>query len=150
MNEQHPQIQFTKEEEKDGQISFLDVLVKRENNLFKTSVYRKPTHTDRYTHFTSHHHPRVKMGTIKCLMRRAEKICDDRNRGKEVTHIRNTFMKNGYPKRLVSWVLSALPRQPTEAEDTSTSKPASLFLPYIQGLSAPELFLVPKPGMGQC
>ena len=98
LNAQHSQIQFTKEEEKDGQISFLDVLVKRENNSFKTSVYRKPTHTDRYTHFTSHHHPRVKTGTIKCLMRRAEKICDNGNRGKEVTHIRNTFVKNGYPK----------------------------------------------------
>ncbi|MCG8625936.1 MAG: hypothetical protein MJE68_28560, partial [Proteobacteria bacterium] len=73
-------------------------------------------------------------GTIIRLMRRAE-ICDDGNRRKEVTHIRNTFVKNGYPKRLVSRVLSAPPRQPTEAKDTSTSKPASLFLPYIQGLS---------------
>lgn len=135
LNAQHPQIQFTKEE-KDDQISFLDVLVKREDGIFKTSVYRKPTHTDRYTHFTSHHHPRVKTGTIKCLVRRAEKICDDGSRGKEVAHIRNTFVKNGYPKRLISRVLSAPPpRQPTEAEDTPTGKPASLFLPYIQGLS---------------
>ena len=135
LNAQHPQIQFTKEE-KDDQISFLDVLVKRKDGIFKTSVYRKPTHTDRYTHFTSHHHPRVKTGTIKCLVRRAEKICDDGSRGKEVAHIRNTFVKNGYPKRLISRVLSAPPpRQPTEAEDTPTGKPASLFLPYIQGLS---------------
>ena len=65
----------------------------------------------------------------------SQEICDNRNRRKEVTHIRNTFVKNGYPKRLVSRVLSAPPRQPTEAEDTSASKPASLFLPYIQGLS---------------
>ena len=96
LNAQHPQIQFTREEKKDNQISFLDMLVKREDGVYKMSVYRKPTHTDRYTHFTSHHHPRVKTGTVKCLVRRAEKICGEENKGKEVTYIRNTFLKNGY------------------------------------------------------
>jgi hypothetical protein len=42
LNKQHPQIHFTKEEENDNQINFLDVLVKKENGRFKTTVYRKP------------------------------------------------------------------------------------------------------------
>ena len=112
--------------------------MKREDGVYKTSVYRKPTHTDRYTHFTSHHHPRVKTGTVKCLVRRAEKICDKENKGKEITHIRNTFLKNGYPKQLVSRILGTPAGQQTrttENEDTTTNKPASLFLPYIQSLS---------------
>ena len=133
LNAQHPQIQFTREEEKDNQISFLDVLVKRKDGVFKTSVYRKPTHTDRYTHFTSHHHPRVKTGTIKCLARRAEKICDKENKGKEVTHIRNTFLKNGYPKLLVSQILSTPAGQQTrttENEDITTKPAASSYPTY--------------------
>lgn len=47
LNNQHPQIQFTREEENSNQISFLDVLVKKEGRVFKTAVYRKSTHTDR-------------------------------------------------------------------------------------------------------
>ena len=102
LNKQHPQIQFTREEENNGQINFFDVLVKKENGGFKTAVYRKPTHTGRYTHFTSHHHPQVKSGTIRCLTERARRICQDDNRKEELLHIRDIFLKNGYPKHVIS------------------------------------------------
>lgn len=48
LNNQQPQIQFTKEVENDNHINSLDVLVKKENRRFKMAVYRKPTHTGRY------------------------------------------------------------------------------------------------------
>ena len=49
LNRQNADIQFTKEIEENGKISFLDCLVTRNNNDNKlsTTVYRKPTHTDR-------------------------------------------------------------------------------------------------------
>ena len=53
-------IQFTKEEEVDGKIPFLDVLVVRKTGGISTTVYRKPTHTNRYIHYSSHHPPSVK------------------------------------------------------------------------------------------
>ena len=41
-------IKFTKELEKSGQLAFLDVSVQQmEDGSLATSVYRKPTHTDR-------------------------------------------------------------------------------------------------------
>ena len=43
-------IQFTMEEESEGQLTFLDVLIKDDCRLI-TSVYQK-THTDRYIHYT--------------------------------------------------------------------------------------------------
>ena len=65
------------EMEADEQISFLDVSVKRKAGTFTTTVYRKLIHTDLYTHYSSHHHPSVKSGTVRCLGRRAETICVD-------------------------------------------------------------------------
>ena len=47
LNKQNASIQFTKEIEENGKISFLDCLVTRENNTLRITVYRKPTHTDR-------------------------------------------------------------------------------------------------------
>ena len=42
-NEQNANIQFTKEIEENGKLSFLDCLVIRDNNELRTTVYRKPT-----------------------------------------------------------------------------------------------------------
>ena len=47
LNEQNADIQFTKEIEENGELPFLDCLVSDDNNELRTTVYRKPTHTDR-------------------------------------------------------------------------------------------------------
>ena len=42
-----PSIRFTKEEESNGQLAFLNVLLRREDDgMISTSVYRKATHTN--------------------------------------------------------------------------------------------------------
>ena len=56
LNQQEPLIQFTMEREEEGKIPFLDALIERDHNKRTMSVYRKPTYTDRYLHFTSYHH----------------------------------------------------------------------------------------------
>ena len=68
INTIHPNIQFTMETEKNRRLSFLDVLITRaEEEKLEFTVYRKPTHTDRYLHRTSNYHPRQKRGIIKTL-----------------------------------------------------------------------------------
>ena len=66
LNSIRPSIHFTMELEEDRKLPFLDVLVTRGADRLTTMVYRKVTHTDRYIHFTSNHHNRVKRGVIKC------------------------------------------------------------------------------------
>ena len=46
LNRQNADIQFTKQIEENGKIPFLDYLVTRHNNKLKSTIYRKPTHTD--------------------------------------------------------------------------------------------------------
>ena len=91
------------EMEADNQISFLDVSVKKNAGTFTTKVYRKPTHTDLYIHYSSHHHLSVKSGTVRCLGRRAGTICvDETSREEELAHLRDTFWGNGYPKGIIT------------------------------------------------
>ena len=55
LNSYHPNIQFTFELEKNKQITFLDVLVKRTvANQIETCVHRKETSTDLYSNWNSH------------------------------------------------------------------------------------------------
>ena len=51
-----PSIRFTKEEESDGHLAFLDVLLcRKDDGTISTSVYRKATHTNQYLSFRVHH-----------------------------------------------------------------------------------------------
>lgn len=61
---QAPNIHFNADIEKDNQ-HFLDVLVSREPK--NRTMYTKPTHTDRYRHGSSNHHPVHKRPVLKSL-----------------------------------------------------------------------------------
>ena len=60
------------EAENDSKIAFLETSVsKQPDGHLTTSVYRKPTHTDQYLAYDSHHPQTVKRGIVKCLYDRA-------------------------------------------------------------------------------
>ena len=46
INNLHQNIKFTMEEESNGELAFLDTLLKRINGEISVLVYRKLTHTD--------------------------------------------------------------------------------------------------------
>ena len=49
-------IQLTFEEESDGEIAFLDTkIIRKPDGSIKLDIYRKPTHTNQYLQFSSHH-----------------------------------------------------------------------------------------------
>ena len=65
LNNQHPGIQFTMEEESGCKLPFFDVLMTKKDDRLLTSVYQKPTHTERYIPFNSHHHRKTIMGVLR-------------------------------------------------------------------------------------
>uniref|UniRef100_A0A1B6D9B7 Reverse transcriptase domain-containing protein n=1 Tax=Clastoptera arizonana TaxID=38151 RepID=A0A1B6D9B7_9HEMI len=73
LNFVHPSIQYTMEVENNNTLPFLDVLVIRKNGSLGHTVYRKPTHTDRYLNADSHHHPAQKQAVLSTLANRAIK-----------------------------------------------------------------------------
>ena len=61
--------------EKDSTIPFFDTTVTRDSDgPLTTTVYRKPTHTDQYLAYDSHHPQSVKSGMVKCLYDRAKHL----------------------------------------------------------------------------
>ena len=80
LNNVRPSIRFTVKVEKDGRLPFLDTLLqRRDDGSLDVTVYRKPTHTDRYLDFHSPHPPQVKRGLVKCLFDRARTITTGKN-----------------------------------------------------------------------
>ena len=69
VNKQNTNIQFTKEIEENGKLPFLDCLVSRNNNELHTTVYRKPTHTNRLLDKSSYNPTSHKATTIRTLTR---------------------------------------------------------------------------------
>ena len=71
LNSINRHISFTIEHESNGQLLFPDILISRDNGKLMVNIYRKPTHTDRYLDFHSHHDRKHKISTAETLLHRA-------------------------------------------------------------------------------
>ena len=97
LNEHNIDIQFTREIGEDGKLPFLDCLVSRNNNELQTTVYRKPTHTDRLLDESSYNPTSHKATTIKTLTRRAQLVCNTPDSlSDENKYLDRVFNKNNY------------------------------------------------------
>ncbi len=85
LNQQHPKILCTVEEEKDDKLRVLYGLVMKEGGRLLTSVYRKPTHTEKYISYHSHHHLKTITGFLRCMRDRARNICPTKMHRKWIT-----------------------------------------------------------------
>lgn len=95
LNAINSKIQFTMELETNNSLAFLDVLVIRNpDNTLGHTVYRKPTHTDRYLNGNSHHHP-TQLNTVgKSLVQRAQGICDQQHLDSEIRYVKQVLHNN--------------------------------------------------------
>ena len=93
-------IKFTAETSKaDGSVPFLDTLVTPQSDgSLATTVYRKPTHTNQYLQWYSHHAISNKHSIISSLLHRAKDICSNQHLlEEEQTHIQRALSMCKYP-----------------------------------------------------
>ena len=138
LNNIHPQVNFTFEEMQNNQMPFLDSLVIREGNSLESKVYKKPTHTGQYIHYTSNVAPNIKASVISALTRRAKLVCTKNEYlAEEIQYIKKTMMLNGYPKTFVEKeikkTLKNMESTPHNSSKEKTEGIAKLFLPYEGG-----------------
>ena len=73
-----------------------------------SSVYRKPTHTDQYLAYDSHHPQSVKRGIVKCLYDRAKRLVTKPSViAGEKKHPSSVLVSNGYPSSFVQRITKA-------------------------------------------
>ena len=139
LNEQNTNIQFTKEIEENGKIPFLDCLITRENNTrtktdpntLRTTVYRKPTNTDRLLDQTSYNPTSHKATTVRTLTRRAQIVCDsDDSLTDEIKHLNTVFTKNNYSTDFIERNTYIRSNDSSNNSYTTTAT-----IPYIRGTS---------------
>ena len=139
MNSQHPNIKFTKEEEKDNTLPFLDVCIKRENGSFTTSLYRKDTFSGVYTNYKSHLSNNYKLGLIFTLLHRAYTICSDNKYFHcELNKIKDILLTNGYPlfviDRSIRMFLNKIRANPVNVESDNRTE-VFITLPFLGQIS---------------
>ena len=141
INKIDPHIQFTTDDAKaDGSIPFLATIVMPQpDNSLLTSVYRKPTHTDLYLHWDSHHHLSAKFSVINTLKHRAKTVCSNYHLLKEEEDYLNKALRRCMHS---AWGLNRVNinqnknKQGTNKNKTNTnSKKPYIVVPYKQCLS---------------
>ena len=87
----HQNITFTMEEESNGELAFLDTL------------YRKPTHTNQYLYYNSHHQTSCKESVASPLFNRAYSIITNKDDlHKENARIKQVLKENGYRESIIN------------------------------------------------
>ena len=96
LNPINPPILFPLEHERDRQLPFVDTLVSHSNGTITTNVYQKPTHTNRYLDYNSHHDKKHKISTATTLLRRASKIPNTEDgKAEQIQQVTETLRTNG-------------------------------------------------------
>ena len=155
LNTVDPNIEFTMEEAgADGGVPFLDTYCTVDNHgAITTKVYRKPTHTDLYLNWDSHHPLSAKISVVNTLFYRAEVVCSDKDSLEaEQSHLREVLTANGYPPWAIQRGINLIRRRPSRQSDRTDSGVKKqykgfLVVPYVQGLSEPYKRLLEKVGI---
>ncbi len=155
LNCQDPNIIMTEELEKDSSLPFLDVLVTRptfhsdgmKNMPMNLAIYRKPTHIDRYLHYSSAYPPGIKRNGFTGLCLRASQILKDHpwELRSEIRHLKDAFSNknNGYPMYILNeWYRnfqSSLLKNPNHLNIKTRFVQEEMF-----NVSGQQIFLVPE------
>ena len=102
LNNKHPNINFTVEQETEGKLPFLDILLIRNENSISTSIYRKSTFSGLGLNFTSFVPEQFKINAIKTLLFRCYNICSNWDYiHTELEFLTNFFQNNKFPLHLI-------------------------------------------------
>jgi hypothetical protein len=119
------------------------MLMSHGETLLFGHLFRKPTHTDQYLNFTSHHPVHQKLGVVRTLLERCyDLVTDEDDQKAEFHHVTSALKVCGYPSWASSRVLEQLKNKEVQEsmkkkrKDTGKEKSKGMIvIPYVAGLS---------------
>ena len=124
-----------------AKFQFLDTLIVRKpDGSVKLLVYRKATHTDQYLNFASNHPLNHKLGVVRTLLDRTERIViENADKQEEEATIKKVLVKCGYPswsfEQVKKKMQSKKQKAPIKNKGSSQKSRGMVVLPYVQGLA---------------
>lgn len=96
INDIDPHIKFTVDPEDNMKLPMLDICTNiLEDRSTKLTIYRKPTHTDQYLNWKSHHPLVHKRSVVRTLIQRAKQyVTTDEDKKAELAHVRHALRAN--------------------------------------------------------
>ena len=123
LNSIDPHIKFTIELPGTDGLPFLDTMTKPTSNSIESTVYRKPTHTDRYLYYNSNHPISAKLSVIHTLTHRAKQVCSTpESLVKEMDHLHKSC-KTTIPNTVLSTRQTPTENHTSKASVNSTDTP---------------------------
>ncbi|XP_072051605.1 uncharacterized protein [Amphiura filiformis] len=125
-------------------------MVGSEDGSVKLLVYRKATHTDQYMNFISHHPLHQKLGVVRTLLDRKNKlVTEDQDKAEEEKHIKDALQKCGYPawsvKKVKNQMAKPKPMKERTKKSEATKSKGLVVIPYVEGVSEGCLNLIISP-----
>ena len=134
-------IKFTAENTRaDGSIPFLDTLVTpKSDRSLQTKVYRKPTHTNQYLQWDSHHAMSNKYSVISSLLHRVKHICSSQELlEEEQKQIQEALSTCKYPAWAINRMKTKTSTPRSNKNNNQDNMPiciSYITVPYNEGLS---------------
>ena len=111
------------EEESNGELAFHDTLLKRNNEEISVLVYRKPTHTDQYLHYSSRHQTCCKKSVASSLFNRAYSITTNKDDLTEENARIKLVLKNEYHESIISKIFKRITNNRSLSQSQKQRKP---------------------------
>ena len=134
-------LQFTHEIEIENKISFLDILlIKNDDGYIETNWYHKPTFSGRCLNFLSQHPKHQKIAMVYNYVDRAIKLSDEKYHDENITKVKSFLNDNNYPDFFINkYVTSRLNKIRNNnnnytKENKSKNYNRVVVIPFVQGV----------------
>ena len=138
LNVNERRIQWTKEMEKDRMLPFLDMKMTRVKNKIQIGIYRKISHTLKYSSYNSYRPKNEQIGILKNMLYRAYNLCDPgEERQEEIDLLKYAFINQNFPPKEVIKTIQSYDEHDgfVENNDRAKERTESIVVPYVKGVS---------------
>ena len=123
--------------EQEGCLPFVDLNLCKQSYRITAGIYRKKSHTLKYSNFSSNRPRAEQLGIIKRMLHRAHSLCDEEEgqRDDEVKLLGHAFISSGYTPGEVDRVIGSYVFDKQKIDREAEHRTDTMCIPYVRGAS---------------